>query len=62
MLQLLVSGFLTVIIIFALPLTQDDLRYCFINDNETKGTNSHKGALEHIRLLPTEDNKNFFHK
>ena len=37
-LQFLVSGFLTVITPFAIPLTCDDLDYCCTNENETKGT------------------------
>ena len=30
---------------FALPLTKDNLDYCFINDNETKGINGYKVVL-----------------
>ena len=38
-LQLLVSGFLTAIFFFLLPLNHDELYYFCPNDDETKGMN-----------------------
>ena len=37
---------------FALPLTTDNLNYCCINYNETKGMNRYKVVLKAIMFSP----------
>ena len=47
MLKLLVSAFYCTFT-FEPPLTKDNLDYCCINDNETKGINGYKGVWKAI--------------
>ena len=47
---------------FALPLTKDNLDYCCIKDNETKGINDYKGVLKDIGFSPKDNNKSVFQK
>ena len=47
---------------FELPLTKDNLDYCWINYNETKGKISNKGLLKAIRFTPKDNNKSVFQK
>ena len=42
---------------FALPLTKENLYYCWINDNKTKGINGYKVLLESIRFFTKDNNK-----
>ena len=44
----------------ALPLTHENLEYCFTKDDETKLMNGYKGVLNKIRFFPTEKNEFFF--
>ena len=47
---------------FALPLTKENLDYCCINDNETKGINSYKILLKAIRSFTKYHNKTVLQK
>ena len=49
-------------IVFAIPLTKDNLDYCCINDNETKGINCYKGVFKSIRFFTKENNKSVIQK
>ena len=37
---------------FDLPSTRENVDFCCINDNETKGMNGHKGLLKVIKFSP----------
>ena len=39
---------------FTLPLTCDNLDYCYTHDKETKIINGYKGILKFIRFVPTD--------
>ena len=47
---------------FELHLTQENFKYCCINDNETKGRNRYKWVLKAIRLFPKENTKSVIQK
>ena len=47
---------------FVLPLTKDNLDYCCINDNETKGMNGYKGVLKVIRFFTKDNTKSVIQK
>ena len=42
---------------FAFPLTKENLDYCCINYNETKGMNGYKGLLKENRFSTKYNNK-----
>ena len=43
-------------LLFLLPLTKDNLDYCFINDHENK-MNGYKGLLKTMMFFKNENNK-----
>ena len=45
-----------------LPLTKDNLYYCYINDNETKGINGYKVLLKAIWFFTKENKKSVIQK
>ena len=47
---------------FAIPLTHDDLDYCFTNNNKTKEMNGYKKLLKAIRFSPIFKNRCFVQK
>ena len=49
-------------ITFALPLTCEELEYCFTNDNETKGVNGYNVVSKAIHFSPTDKNKCYVQK
>ena len=49
-------------LIFSLPLTKDNLEYCWINDNEDKGMNGYKVLLKAIGSITKENNKSIIQR
>ena len=47
---------------FAVPLTKDNLGYCWINDNETKVVNGYKGLLKAITFFKKDNTKSVIQK
>ena len=45
---------------FLLPLTKDNLDYCWSNDNQIKGLNCYRRVLKSIGFLPKYNNKASF--
>ena len=47
---------------FTLTLTEENLDYCWINDNEKKGMNGYKRLFKSIGFFPKDNYKSVLHK